>query len=267
MKFQGFRTKMKERFNRQKIVQFLDKQGFYIVLFICIAIIGATALWTSRNNSPAPQEETPPTEQIAEEEQNKPAQSSMDESTLDVKVEDKETKENKETTKTQTTDASKTSNTKASTAKAASASASSSSKSKSIPKLIEPVSGETAMVFADKKLVYSKTLEQWTTHNGLDIIAKEGTEVKAALGGVVEKTEEDATMGKIILIDHGNGLKTKYAGLSTLDMVKVGQKVERGDTISAVGNTAVFEVSEGPHLHFEVILDGKNVDPEKYMIK
>ena len=63
------------------------------------------------------------------------------------------------------------------------------------------------------------------------------------------------------MIDHGNDLQTKYSGLGTKEMVKVGLNVKKGDHISKVGNTAKIEMLMKPHLHFEVIKNGKLVDP------
>jgi len=258
----NFGEKMKKAFKREKIIRFLDKQGFYIVLFLCVAVIGGTAIWTSRNhiNIPFPGLDNKEIEEKNGDEESPIIQEEKDD--MDIKVSDKEP----------STEASKQDqekledkNTASNQAKAASKSTVTKSANQ-VPNLIQPTSGKVILPYAEDYLVYSNTLEQWTTHNGIDIAAKEGTEVKAVLGGVVEEADEDVTMGYYILIDHGNGLKTKYSNLSTLDLVKVGQKVERGDVISAVGKTATFEVEDEAHLHFEVMLNGKNVDPKKYMI-
>lgn len=129
------------------------------------------------------------------------------------------------------------------------------------PKFSLPIEGPIITEFTKDALVYSQTLESWVGHKAIDIGAKEGTPVLAPMDGVVEKVYEDELWGIVILLDHGNGLKTKYANLSTRDMVKVGINVKKGDHISKVGKSAKIEMLMEPHLHFEVIKNGEIVDP------
>ncbi|NLJ79340.1 MAG: M23 family metallopeptidase [Tissierellia bacterium] len=131
--------------------------------------------------------------------------------------------------------------------------------------MLSPVDGKIGVDFARDGLIYSETLEQWTTHDGIDIFAREGQEVKAALSGRISEVYEDELWGKVIIMDHGNGLLTKYANLATIDMVKEGARIEKGAVISKVGITAAIEMIMEPHVHFEVIQDGKNMDPKGYI--
>ncbi|MCG4584279.1 M23 family metallopeptidase, partial [Anaerosalibacter bizertensis] len=128
-----------------------------------------------------------------------------------------------------------------------------------------PVEGELGLDYNADKLVYSETLEEWTSHEGIDIKAKEGTAVKACLDGVVKEVYEDELWGVVISIDHGNGLETRYTNLSTKDMVKKGQSVKKGTPISGIGKPKGLEMANGPHLHLEVLLNGKKTDPKKYL--
>ena len=99
-------------------------------------------------------------------------------------------------------------------------------------------------------------------HNALDICVKEGTKVRATASGKVIKSEySTGGYGYYVEIDHGNGLKTLYAHNSEL-AVNVGQKVDKGDVISYSGSTGR---STGPHVHYEVILNDKNVNPLLYV--
>lgn len=99
-------------------------------------------------------------------------------------------------------------------------------------------------------------------HSGLDIANKRGTPVFATADGKVASVRVNGGMGKMIAIDHGFGLKTRYAHLDKYN-IKVGQRVKRGDLIGYMGNTGY---STGPHLHYEVLMRGKPVNPYKYII-
>jgi len=99
-------------------------------------------------------------------------------------------------------------------------------------------------------------------HTGLDIGNKIGTPLYAAEAGVVEKSGwNGGGYGYMVLINHGNGVKTRYAHASKL-YVKVGDKVARGETIAAMGSTGR---STGPHIHFEVIINGRLLNPLNYI--
>jgi len=98
-------------------------------------------------------------------------------------------------------------------------------------------------------------------HNGLDLGAKYGTPVVAAAGGKVTLASYSGGYGYCVLIDHGNGMKTRYAHLSKIS-VKVGETVLRGEQVGLIGSTGN---STGPHLHFEVIVNGNTKNPVNYL--
>lgn len=98
-------------------------------------------------------------------------------------------------------------------------------------------------------------------HTGLDFAAPQGRGIRAADSGKVVAASPAGAYGNMIEIAHGNGTRTRYAHLSSID-VKVGEKVARGERIGALGNTGN---SSGPHLHFEVLVDGDPADPEKFL--
>ena len=98
-------------------------------------------------------------------------------------------------------------------------------------------------------------------HTGVDIAAPAGTPVKAAADGILFNAGPNAGYGIEALIDHGYGVTTKYAHLSTLYVV-VGQEVRRGQVIGAVGVTGR---TTGPHLHYEVLVRGTPVNPARYL--
>lgn len=126
---------------------------------------------------------------------------------------------------------------------------------------ILPVQGDVLTEHSMDSLVYSKTLDEWRGHPGIDIKAVEGTKVVSPLDGTIKNIYEDDLWGIVIVIDHGQGLETKLANLGTKEMVKVGTKVNKGDYISTIGNTASIEMMIEPHLHFEATINGKMIDP------
>jgi len=98
-------------------------------------------------------------------------------------------------------------------------------------------------------------------HKGLDFTASTNTPIYATGAGIVERVEKRKTgYGHNIIINHGYGFKTLYGHMSTM-MVKKGDKVTKGQEIGRVGNTGT---STAPHLHYEVHLNGKAVDPINY---
>lgn len=98
-------------------------------------------------------------------------------------------------------------------------------------------------------------------HEGLDFTASTGVPIYAAAGGIVSTAEQTPDYGKIVKIDHGSGLETRYAHASLL-VVKVGDRVEKGQKIAEVGSTGR---STGPHLHYEIRLNGNALDPRQYL--
>jgi murein DD-endopeptidase MepM/ murein hydrolase activator NlpD len=98
-------------------------------------------------------------------------------------------------------------------------------------------------------------------HSGLDFAAEKGTAIHAAAGGTVVSAGFRSDYGWVVEIDHGNGLRTRYAHASRL-LVKAGDVVAPGETIAAVGTTGR---STGPHLHFEVLRSGEATDPRRYL--
>lgn len=129
----------------------------------------------------------------------------------------------------------------------------------------KPVDGEIMKGYAKDNLVYSETLQEWTTHLGIDIKAEKTTVVKAAEAGTVKSIKNDPRYGLTIVIEHNDGYETVYSNLLSSEFVVEGEKVEKGQSIGTVGNTAAFEVADEPHLHFEILKDSIPIDPTTYM--
>lgn len=108
---------------------------------------------------------------------------------------------------------------------------------------------------------FGDTISRTASHNGHDWAVNTGTKVRAAAEGVVELAYFSESYGYNILINHNNGFKTRYAHLSEVKVSK-GEKVEQSQVIALSGSTGC---STGPHLHFEVVKDGKRVNPIEYV--
>lgn len=130
---------------------------------------------------------------------------------------------------------------------------------------VRPVDGDIVKEFAVDSLIYSETLQEWTTHTGIDIKAEKMTVVKSAEAGTVKSIKNDPRYGLTIIIEHANGFLSVYSNLLTSEFVVEGEKVEKGQSLGTVGNTGAFEIADEPHLHFEILKDGVQVDPNIYL--
>ncbi len=98
-------------------------------------------------------------------------------------------------------------------------------------------------------------------HEGVDVAAPEGKSIKAVLAGTVKEVSFTKTSGWVVKIDHSEGLETRYGHCLKI-LVKEEQKVEKGEVIAEVGQSGI---STGPHLHFEILKDDENIDPETFI--
>lgn len=133
--------------------------------------------------------------------------------------------------------------------------------------IVSPLTGETLTAFSAAELLYSETLCDWRTHEGIDIAAAPGTQVLAACSGTVLSVADDDLMGTTVIIDHGGGFETVYANLQSVPTVAPEQYVSAGQVIGSVGETAIAEAAVAPHLHFAVTRDGKPFDPADFLKK
>lgn len=123
-----------------------------------------------------------------------------------------------------------------------------------------PVNGVLLSRFGERTDPFSG---EGAIHGGVDISAPTGTPVHAAADGIVSRAEYYGGYGRLVVIDHGNGMSTRYGHLSRFDVVP-GQEVRRGDVIAFSGSTGR---ATSPHLHFEVRLGGAAVNPHPYLIR
>jgi murein DD-endopeptidase MepM/ murein hydrolase activator NlpD len=124
---------------------------------------------------------------------------------------------------------------------------------------IYPVKGELSSGFGTRRSPFTGEFE---FHKGIDISAASGTEVIAPADGRISMAQYEGSYGKLMVIDHGYGVVTRLAHLSVF-LKDAGEPVKRGEAVALVGNTGR---STGPHLHFEVNLNGIPVDPQDYLM-
>jgi len=124
--------------------------------------------------------------------------------------------------------------------------------------MILPAQGPYTSRFGTR---YHPILKRRRPHNGVDIGAKNRSAIVAAASGIVITAGWKSGFGNTVVIDHGAGVSSPYAHCSVI-FVKAGQKVNMGDRIAAVGSTGL---ATGPHLHFEVRLNGRPVNPRRYL--
>ncbi|MBQ4602008.1 MAG: M23 family metallopeptidase [Clostridia bacterium] len=130
-----------------------------------------------------------------------------------------------------------------------------------------PVNGYISKDYSMDMPVFSLTMNDYRTHSGLDIQASVGSAVATVAEGEVTKRYTDPFMGVCIEVTHGGGLVSKYMNLGEEypKDAEVGCKVYGGQTIGCVGESAAVEAADTSHLHFELLQDGKNVDPLEYI--
>lgn len=130
--------------------------------------------------------------------------------------------------------------------------------------MVSPI--ETASVSNDYGFYHNQTLNSYYEHAGIDFTVAAGTAVLAAERGVIESIyKDDILLGTEIVIDHGDGLKTVYRFVAEAEGLKVGDEVEKGELIATVAEANGNEYKDGAHLHFEILQNGKNVDPALHL--
>ena len=132
---------------------------------------------------------------------------------------------------------------------------------------VVPVQGYVVKGHHDDMLVYSLTMNDYRVHAGIDIGTAIGAPVYACSSGTIESIFDDPFMGRTIVIDHGNGLKSSYMNLSENlpQGIEENAEVTAGEIIAGVGDTSLTEMADTMHLHFEMSKDGVKIDPLGYI--
>ncbi|MBO5262178.1 MAG: M23 family metallopeptidase [Clostridia bacterium] len=137
-----------------------------------------------------------------------------------------------------------------------------------LPTFVSPLKSCTLdMDFSDTVLVFSPTMEDYRTHTAVDLSASLGEEVMAVADGVVKNIWDDPFMGTCVSIEHTGNAISYYKNLDPVvkEGLVIGASVKAGDVIGAVGESAMNEVAQDPHLHFELKVNDKAVDPKDHI--
>ena len=243
---------MKKPFH-QRVGDFLEGKGFYIVLFLCVAAIGISGYYlfdtllrdtpeapvaaTARitvTPTPAPTPAAVSERPAAQTVRPAPAQTPAPEETPPPSAPPAEPEE---AALPQTGPAA----------------------------FVWPVQGQLLTAFSADELFYNPTMGDWRTHGGLDVAAIQGAEVRASAAGTVTSVTQDPLMGTTVTVEHGGGFTTTYANLAPAPAVEAGDSVASGQVLGLVGDTAIAESALGSHLHFAIAVDGTEVDPLDYL--
>ena len=250
-----FKLKKESKFFKK-----LARNGFYVVLFLCISAIGISGyvMYVARNTAEEVKEglDIESSLNIPFPTSDESAFETMTEKEIPVDIPKKE--EKKEEIKPSSKPMPKE--------EKAPEKEEPSEKKEEPPKEEKTVytmalSGAITAPFSGDELVKSKTLDDWRIHPGVDIKGELGSDVRAITDGTVKNVTTDSMMGNTVTVEHKDGITSIYANLSDDIKLKAGDAVKNGDVIGKVGNSALAECMEEPHLHLEVKKDGKSIDP------
>jgi murein DD-endopeptidase MepM/ murein hydrolase activator NlpD len=223
---------MNNKFNNLK--QFMKREGFYVILFVCLCAVATVAAVTAGGNKDTAMNPPVVQEEKTVTEPNNPQDA------LQVKEDIKPVPNVQVQNKTQ---AVSTTGNKG---------------------FVNPVKGSLGRAYSEDPVKFTTTKDH-KTHRAMDIKAELNAVVVAASEGVVKNVGQD-TEGVFVEIDHQNGLVTKYGNLDEKLSVKKGDKVKASQEIGKVGKTSnLLDEEYKIYLHFEVLKDGKNVDPATYV--
>ena len=248
---------MSSRSSGKKLEGFFTGKGFYIVLFLCAAVIGVSAWMMATGNETM---ENDPVRNNSVNLDDKrvetvivPAQSGTAETgALEADAPEVNTEGLAENAEVQDSEAVAAVEEQPVVEAAA-------------PIYVWPVAGQVEREHSSETLSYDQTLRDWRTHEGIDIIAELGSPVVAAHAGSVESIVQDSLYGTVLTVAHGDGTRTIYANLAENPPVNVGDWIECGAVIGSVGSTALCEVSQASHLHFAITVNGAAADPMDYL--
>ena len=217
--------------NRKRIRNFFREKGYYIVLALCVCAVGVSG-WLFVSNAVA--------EKKALRQETMSIATSAEEPAKNPSAEQKHTP------------------TAAADGETAPAAAMTDDTVREAAKNVRvwPVSGSAQASYSVDALQYNATTQDWRTHAGVDL---------AAGSGVVTAVYDDEFLGTTVVVNHPDGHVSQYSNLAVMPSVSAGDSVEAGQTIGAVGETALLELADEPHLHFAVYANGDTIDPAEFI--
>lgn len=249
----------KDLFSDNKFTRFLSGKGFYAILALCLAGAG-TAAYLAVSHSPSvvvdPKDQTNITQISEAPLQAFPSFEDAAKSQPNVAVPSPSSSQPPKQEQQQSPSSKPADESEPSAEQVSSQTLS----------FVLPLNGEIMADYSGGELVKNETLNDWRTHNGIDIRAEKGTQVSAVAAGTVRSIQNDPLWGYVIEIDHGNGLVSSYCGLSQKTEVKEGDQVVINQVIGTVEYIPCESLLDN-HLHFEMKLDGQYVDPLSTMNK
>ncbi len=253
---------------KNKLSKFFNNKGFYVILAACIIIVAAAAIFVVTQNINSPDTGINSEGKIIPGEPNANQADQEDQAKAVAGTANKGVVANQTPAANTAKDSEKSSPAKNSPAKSSPAKTQQ-TPSKSAISFIRPVDGTIMKDYTRDVNTFSesKTLGDIRAHTGLDFKVDKLTKVRAVADGTISLVEDNSN-GITIEITHGTtGLKTRYAGLSKqgLEDISFGLKVKANEKIGLVGDPIQTECEDGAHLHFEVLKNGKAVDPVPYL--
>lgn len=242
---------MKQKRTQHRLGDFMEGKGFYIVLFLCVAAIGISGYYLFNGlTGAAGGFGSDPTAAVS-------GQAEMEKDQPEIQTPTDQDQAAEDTVKTDDTAKEEEPAPQEETAPDEEAAASTA--------YVWPVQGEVARDFSLEVFAYDDTMGDWRTHDGLDIAADLGSPVCSCGAGTVTDVFSDPMLGMTIAVDHGRGMESRYSNLAESVNVQVGDTVEAGTVLGAVGTTAISESANPSHLHFEMIEYGVSIDPLNYL--
>ncbi|MBP3907235.1 MAG: M23 family metallopeptidase [Peptostreptococcaceae bacterium] len=220
-----------------KKIKLLEKDGFYLALFVCVCLVAIGGIWFTKNSV----DELASKNGFLEDGKEVSKGNEEDEIHLIEKEDDSvptstQSKENLEMAKE------KESNNK-----------------------LEYLGEKVIRDYSETEPSYSNTLDVWEIHKGLDISAKKGSKIKTIIDGKVTDIYKDDNHGVSVKVEGKDKLIVIYSNLEEKVSVKKGQEVKEGDIIGKVGNSTTVESLDGPHVHLTATKNGKAINPMTLM--
>ncbi len=137
-----------------------------------------------------------------------------------------------------------------------------------LPEFVNPTGGTVLKDFSEETPVFSVTMEDYRTHHGVDVFVEIGERILSVADGCVKEIWEDPMMGTCLSVAHSGGAVSIYKNVSPElpEEIQVGSEVKAGQLIAVGGESALCEIAEEPHLHFELEINGVGVDPCDYIV-